>query len=347
MDRPAKLHQDSGAYCEICLEFNGERTHVYGFCTDCKEYLCKSCCEYHCRPKPSRDHQLVYKTDMPDPDHAVKTLSLSGYQCPKMCETHPDMPVLLYCDAHMKQICTLCASIMHVSCNTRAINSTETRFLSNLKVERTFSEIDQILTTCKTNTETAENLSLKNERQMFDTIEGVTKLTEMLQEELGSAMNRVILKIKDCHRENKELINANKEANEKAAKKASDLKKHLQSFVEEKRYSHLYRGIQNSDDILKKIKAMIKSAETESKYKEIICHVDKRLYELIENPELFVLVTGQNNANMYQLYTDLLVPSEYVEGRIPDKVTQGDSTKRNNTGAYDYVYTYMLSKRKS
>jgi hypothetical protein len=29
MDRPAKLHQDSGAFCEICLEFNGERTHVY------------------------------------------------------------------------------------------------------------------------------------------------------------------------------------------------------------------------------------------------------------------------------------------------------------------------------
>ena len=182
---------------------------------------------------------------------------------------------------------------------------------------------------------------------MFETVEGVQKLTELLQEELGSAMNKVILKIKDCHRENKKLIDSSKEANEKARKKASELKTHLQSFIEEERYSHLYMGIQNADDVIKKLKATINNAEIESKYKEIICHVDKRLYELIENPEMFILNTGQNNINMYPLYTDLIVPSDYVEGRIPDNVYQDEETKRKNTGSYDYVYTFLLSKRKS
>ena len=163
MDKHSELDQASGAFCEICLEFNGERTHVYGFCTDCKEYLCRSCCDYHCRPKPSRDHILVYKTDMPDLDQAVKALSLTGYQCPKMCETHPDMPVVLYCDIHAKQICTLCASIMHMSCKTRDIHGTESRFLSKLKVERIFSELDQVLEASRDNKVTAENLTIQNE----------------------------------------------------------------------------------------------------------------------------------------------------------------------------------------
>ncbi|XP_045212223.2 E3 ubiquitin-protein ligase TRIM33-like [Mercenaria mercenaria] len=338
---------ESGVFCEICLEFNGEHTDVYGFCTNCKEYLCKNCCDYHCKPKPSRDHKLVYKADMPELDDAVKTQSLSGFHCPRMCETHPDMPAFLKCDNHKKQICTLCASIMHMSCKTQEIQNTETRFLSKLKLERTFTDIDEVITTSNGNIEAAKLLSAKNEQQTFEAIDGVEKLTEMLHREIDSAMKKFILKINDYHKENKAMIDAVKDTNEKANQKASQLKKHLQTFVEEERYSHLYCGVQNSTEIINTLQVTTKTVETESKYKEILCRVDKRLYEITENPELFVLVSGQKEAQNFPMYRELSVPSEYVEGRIPGQVYEELVPKRNNTGSYDYVYTFLPQQRKS
>lgn len=328
---------ENGVFCEICLEFNGEHVDVYGYCTDCREYLCKDCCEYHCKPKPLRDHKLVYKADMPELSKDFKAQSLTGYICPKMCEAHPDMPILVYCQIHRKQICKLCASMIHKTCEKDDKCAKETRFLSNLKLERTLSAIDEVQKMSNTNLAAVKHFSSQNEKQMTEAIDGVQKLTTILHSQIEGAMKDIVVKIKKLHSENKALLDDIIEKSEKAKIKVTELKTNIQRYENELQYSHLYFAVQNATEVTNVLKASMKSIEISEKFTEFMCRVDRRLYDIIENPEVFVLTKDTSEYENFPLYRKLVVPSEaldpqYVEGRIT---------------SYDYVYSFLAPQRKS
>lgn len=337
--------ENIGLFCEICLEFSGERVHVYGYCTDCREYLCKHCSEYHCKPKPSRNHNLVYKSDIPELEDGANSCVVQGFVCPKPCETHPDMPVLQYCDFHKKQICSLCASIIHMSCETEDIMKTETRFLSNRKLERTFAVLDKVLATSGKNMKTAKDLSLQNDQQMATALDSVQKLVTTLHNQMDEAMKNLVLKLKKYHKENQSLITSMSDTNKDAFRKVNELKKQLQRFADEKQYSELYWSVQRATVVTSELEGKVNNTDIDSKYRSYTCRVDKCLHHLIENPQPFVLVNVVNGQDQYPQDTEAITPVEYVEGRIANYYEE--VLIRSSGSGNDSVYTFMSNQQKT
>ncbi|XP_077863700.1 E3 ubiquitin-protein ligase TRIM45-like [Saccoglossus kowalevskii] len=78
-------------------------------CTDCAEYLCKSCTTAHRRLKITKGHQVI------DLAHYTSEVSLD-VEIPQpivYCDKHEQSPVEIYCETCRIPVCTKCALIEH------------------------------------------------------------------------------------------------------------------------------------------------------------------------------------------------------------------------------------------
>ncbi|XP_060578167.1 uncharacterized protein LOC132735248 [Ruditapes philippinarum] len=103
-----------GHICKICGD-NDYRIQAFGFCHNCKIYLCRKCFESHKKDKRSSFH------------HAVKSDPVNANDPLPPCSKHENEVIKFYCRAHEDLGCNVCM-LQHKNCETDYIPDVSTQF---------------------------------------------------------------------------------------------------------------------------------------------------------------------------------------------------------------------------
>ncbi|XP_060580759.1 E3 ubiquitin-protein ligase TRIM33-like [Ruditapes philippinarum] len=99
--------------CDPCQE-EGHQYEAFGFCSNCNHYLCKTCYTVHCRPLPTRNHNLLDKYHMPK---NRPRLSTGNHDIDEKCEKHSGKIVEYFCKNHDAIGCSVCITLDHKLCD--------------------------------------------------------------------------------------------------------------------------------------------------------------------------------------------------------------------------------------
>ena len=102
--------------CGPC-SYGGTSKEPTRFCNDCKEYLCPACTESHKGLKISRNHKLLFVTEMSEAQTVTNAVS-----CIVFCDCIRNSAVTIYCCDHNDVICQACKEIKHIKCKTLTLN---------------------------------------------------------------------------------------------------------------------------------------------------------------------------------------------------------------------------------
>ncbi|XP_052217177.1 uncharacterized protein LOC127835029 [Dreissena polymorpha] len=103
-------------YCDLCALDNIKEDAV-GFCTNCTDFLCKSCLVNHKRIKVTRSHTVLQGEDIPadiEPFRAFRALV--------KCEFHPEYDLTYMCTEHSIHVCAMCLTDKHRMCKQGLLN---------------------------------------------------------------------------------------------------------------------------------------------------------------------------------------------------------------------------------
>ncbi|XP_060564058.1 uncharacterized protein LOC132723371 [Ruditapes philippinarum] len=106
--------EDLQVYCQPCDE-EGTRLPAHGYCTLCKEHLCKTCFTAHKINRLSKQHTLLDATSMPKVLQQPSTSNLTGITTglTTTCLTHPKEMIKFYCNNHTELLCSVCLTLEH------------------------------------------------------------------------------------------------------------------------------------------------------------------------------------------------------------------------------------------
>ena len=93
--------------CTLCAKLK-KNTEAIKYCSQCQEYLCLECIEYHNKFSVMAGHVLE-KAKLTSRD---KTFS-NHYVLTEHCTKHPVKIIEMYCAIHDIVACTICTTIDH------------------------------------------------------------------------------------------------------------------------------------------------------------------------------------------------------------------------------------------
>ncbi|XP_053401931.1 uncharacterized protein LOC123550117 isoform X2 [Mercenaria mercenaria] len=154
MEVPGKLadssDQDSNLICLPC-DRDGLRESVYGFCQDCQEHLCETCFKHHKRSRPSRNHVLLGRDEMPKNQ---KIDIVGPDDKTDFCANHKDKSLEFYCNKHRKVACYVCVTLEHKLCDVDYIPDISGSVSDEIR--NLITEMEYLVNKCKTNMENAK-----------------------------------------------------------------------------------------------------------------------------------------------------------------------------------------------
>ncbi|XP_060562029.1 uncharacterized protein LOC132721695 [Ruditapes philippinarum] len=179
--------EDLQIYCQPCDE-EGSRLPAYGYCTDCKEHLCKTCFTAHRISRLSKHHKLQDATNMPkvlqQPSPSIHTGQSDVITTP--CLKHSKELIKFYCHDHVELLCSVCVTLEHqaTSCKVDYIpdisgdilDSKEYQVILNA-VNITSDKFQQILKDVK-------NMTYKSNSSLKDALVDIKKFRQEINQRL-------------------------------------------------------------------------------------------------------------------------------------------------------------------
>ncbi|XP_060564047.1 uncharacterized protein LOC132723365 [Ruditapes philippinarum] len=179
--------EDLQIYCQPCDE-EGTRLPAHGYCTVCKEHLCKTCFTAHKINRLSKHHTLQDATNMPkvlqQPSTSIHTGLL--YDLTLSCRKHPKEMIKFYCNDHTECLCSVCVTLEHqaTSCNVNYIpdisgdilDSKEYQVILNA-VNTTSDKFQQILKDVK-------DMTHKSNSSLKDALDDIKKFRQEINQRL-------------------------------------------------------------------------------------------------------------------------------------------------------------------
>ncbi|XP_052818919.1 uncharacterized protein LOC128244857 [Mya arenaria] len=166
--------------CQLCQE-EGLSLKAKGYCLDCRDYLCETCFDSHCRPRPLRTHRLRKVEELSVSEKEIKNDKNDDDISQLVCKIHDGNVILSYCGSHGQFCCERCLSIGHVACKDLTDINKLTNEIDNQSEFKSFcASMDYFKTKWKTEKKRAlSNLDDVN-RSYETTVSFVTsKLDEM------------------------------------------------------------------------------------------------------------------------------------------------------------------------
>ncbi|XP_053402966.1 E3 ubiquitin-protein ligase TRIM33-like [Mercenaria mercenaria] len=147
----ASSEQDSNLICLPCDRDVGLRESVYGFCQDCQEHLCETCFKHHKRSRPSRNHVLLGRDEMPK-NQKIDTVRPDDET--DLCANHKDKLLEFYCNKHRKVACYVCVTLEHKLCEVDYIPDISGSVSDEIR--NLITEMKYLVNKCKNNIENAK-----------------------------------------------------------------------------------------------------------------------------------------------------------------------------------------------
>ncbi|XP_045206373.2 transcription intermediary factor 1-alpha-like [Mercenaria mercenaria] len=316
-----KLHlsseDDDTLYCEICSD-TGEEFIVHGYCTNCNEYMCKNCFDYHRKPKPTRNHILLLKNAMPKPTERP-TASVSPDVCTELCKTHPAEIAAFYCETHDEFFCNSCAATTHKTCEFLYIPDAAKDFANSAELEKTFSDLNAISKLCEENIDHAAKNSAKSDNQLTAAKKSVETYIENVQKVLSGKAEKIYTKMEEINTDNKDNMSNVSETCKSTKSESETLKQSLQALCDKKQFCQLYTETKKAAKAISELDLTVTNAGNVNKIQEYKCQCDKRLFQLVTNSSLFICIDPNDKKRLFPLYQSVMVSesSSRIDNDVP------------------------------
>ncbi|XP_060597189.1 uncharacterized protein LOC132751094 [Ruditapes philippinarum] len=203
--------EDLQVYCQPCDE-EGTRLPAHGYCTDCKEHLCKTCFKAHKINKFTKKHILLDATSMPkvlqQPSTFIQTVLSDDLTMP--CPKHPKEMIKFYCNDHTEFLCCVCVTLEHQanSCKVNnipdisgdIIDSKEYQVILNA-LNTTSDKFQQILKDVK-------DMTHKSYSSLKDALDDIKKFRQEINQRLDEFERQAEDAVKVIEQENNKHLKA-------------------------------------------------------------------------------------------------------------------------------------------
>lgn len=307
---------DETFYCEICSE-TGEEFIVHGYCTNCNEYMCKNCFDYHRKPKPTRNHILLLRNAMPKPTERP-TSSVSPDVCNELCKKHPAEIAAFYCVTHDDFFCNSCAATTHKTCEFLYIPDAAKDFAESAELEKTFSDLNEISKVCEENVDRSEKNSAKSDNMLAVAKKNVETYIENVQQILSEKAEKAFAKMDEINNDNKDNMSNVSDTCKTTKSKSEELKQSLQKLLDKKQFCQLYTASKKATNAIRELEVTVTNAGNENKIQHYKCQCDKRLFQIATNSSIFICIDPNDKKRLFPLYQSVIVSEgSKVDSDVP------------------------------
>lgn len=297
--------KDSDAFfCEVCSE-TGEDFLVYGYCTNCNEYLCRNCFDYHRKPKKTRHHVLLEKDAMPKP--AERPVAPGPDECVELCNKHPVEIAVFYCNNHDEFFCNSCAATTHRTCEFLYIPDAAKGFVESQELEKTFASLCVIAKLCEENIDLAAKNSVKSENQLSAAKKNVESYMENVKKVFAAKAEKIFAKMEEINNENKLNMTTVSNTSKSTKANAEVLKENLQRLCDKKQFCQLYTETKKAAKTIGELDLTITDVGNENAIQEFKCQCDKRLHQFVTNSSLFICIDPNDKKRLFPIYQPVMV----------------------------------------
>ena len=296
---------DGELYCEICADTGGEFI-VHGYCTNCNEYMCKNCFDYHRKPKPTRNHVLLLRNAMPKPTERPISAPQPD-MCTELCKKHPSEIAAFYCQTHDDFFCNSCAATTHRTCEFLYIPDAAKDFAKSTELEKTFSDLNAISKSCEENSDRSEKNSAKSDNMLSAAKKNVETYIENVQRMLREKAEKIYTKMDEINNDNKENMTNVSDTCKTTRSKSEELKQNLQNLQDKKLFCQLYTESKKASNAIRELDLIVTNAGNENKIQDYKCQCDKRLFQLATNSSIFICIDPNDKKRLFPLYQSVIV----------------------------------------
>ncbi|XP_060576410.1 uncharacterized protein LOC132733748 [Ruditapes philippinarum] len=180
-------------YCQPCDE-DGARLPAKGYCSDCKEHLCRDCFIFHRKNKLSKHHTLLDAKSMPtslqQPTTATNTATSDDLTTP--CPEHSKEMIKFYCKDHKKLLCSVCVTLKHTtaSCKVNYIPDISTQYVNSKEYHTKLKEMASFSEKYKKIIEDLKKLTAKSNSSLTEVLRDIRKFREEINQTLDEMERR-------------------------------------------------------------------------------------------------------------------------------------------------------------
>ncbi|XP_060568906.1 E3 ubiquitin-protein ligase TRIM71-like [Ruditapes philippinarum] len=225
--------EDLQIYCQPCDE-EGPRLPAHGYCTDCKEHLCKNCFTAHKVSRLSKHHTLQDATNMPKVLQQPSTPTHTGQSdvLTTPCLKHPQEMIKFYCNDHKKLLCSVCVTLEHqaTSCKVDYIPDISGDIIDSKQYQDILKTLNHTSDQFQQMVEDVKNMTNKSNSSLKDALAAIKKFRQEINQRLDELERQAEDAAKVIEQENNKHLKAAETTYEdmrKSLKTSSDKIKQL------------------------------------------------------------------------------------------------------------------------
>ncbi|XP_060554351.1 E3 ubiquitin-protein ligase TRIM33-like [Ruditapes philippinarum] len=213
--------EDLQVYCQPCDE-EGTRLPAHGFCTDCKEHLCKTCFAVHKKLKSTKHHTVLDASIMPkalqQPSTSIHTSQSDDLTTP--CCKHPQEIIKFYCNDHKKLLCSVCVTLEHQGtiCKVDYIPDISGNIIDSKEYQVILKALNSTFDHYQQTVKDVKEMTAKSNRSLKDALEDIKKFRKEINQRLDKLERHIVHLVKVTEQENNSNITSVETACEEITK---------------------------------------------------------------------------------------------------------------------------------
>ena len=290
--------------CDYCVK-KGKTNAAYGFCPQCRKYLCTVCDTFHGQ---FFDHEVFYG---PLEEKTAQKDTMT-------CEIHVNQAVELYCESHADVFCKFCQSIKHANCDIKKIKQA----LQERNIKEEIQTKNASLEELQTNIDMVQN-----------DIETKLRTYSKNKEELQGKLLEIRTYIDNCIKEldlsvviDLGTLEANKQACVHLKQKVKKHCKSSKAFPSEASEEGLFHSVLQWNHVHDKYARLLRNIENATKSCGQFIKQSRHISSLIQQLPVSSYTSGDHLSDDHLSQADMTLP----QSEIPMKLTKDQSCQVGN-----------------
>ncbi|XP_060559947.1 uncharacterized protein LOC132719988 [Ruditapes philippinarum] len=249
--------EDLQVYCQPCDE-EGTRLPAHGFCTDCKEHLCKTCLTVHKKLKSTKHHTVLDATIMPkvlqQPSTSIYTSQSDDLTTP--CCKHPQEIIKFYCNDHKNLLCSVCVTLEHPAtiCKVDYIPDTSGNIIDSKEYQVVLKALNTTFDQYQQMEEDVKEMTAKSNRSLKGALEDIKKFRKEINQRLDELERQVVHVVKVTEQENNSNITAVETANEEVTNTLKISSEKIKQLNTSKQANTLFMELKRAEKMMEDVK---------------------------------------------------------------------------------------------
>jgi hypothetical protein len=197
--------EDHQVYCQPCDE-EGTRLSAHGYCTVCKEHLCKTCFKVHKKLKSTKHHKVLDATSMPKVLHQTSTPihTSQSDELTTPCYKHPKEINKFYCHDHTELLCSVCVTLGHqaIFCKVDYIPDISADIIDSIEYLAILKALNTTFDHFQRMVKDVKQMTVKSNRSLKDALKDINMFRKEINQRLDELVRQVVHVAKVTEQEN-------------------------------------------------------------------------------------------------------------------------------------------------